>query len=861
MADWASKLNLAGLEEQHDLPSGLLNAVMQQESAGKPNAVSPKGARGLFQLMPNTAAQYGVDPENPIQAARAAAKMYGELFRKYGGDIEKALAGYNWGQGNVDRKGMARISGETRDYIQKVKANMGTSAGRDLSGDLFGSGTQAPPAAAPRKENPAPQAGRDLTADLFGGSSAPRTAGEVKLNPKMSDDDIIRSFGYDPKVIKASGQYKPGSLQGVITDPEGWFAKNIGDSAVGGFLRGIRDPIDAGAQLVTRGLEKVGLQSKADVAYVELLNKIAEADYQQNWRHGGKIDPETGDSKFEVSRLAGNVVVPVKGAGLIKGTGTAVNVARAATAGAIAAGTQQQVLNTSPDVGGQADDYWTEKGKQTATGAVLGPIAQQLLKGGTTLVAKGVNAVKGRLQSGAQEVIDQAAKHDVPVTYGDVSRGPIASKAEVALESIPGPLGTATFREGQQVAAKTAAGNVAQDLRDRMINAGFRGVKDIDAAAASGNKVAIALKNEIANAGDDWNKIIQTSGNVKAFRSKLIADKMYDKVEQLANQAGDVPLNKTQQAVDDALKEVTASRLPDQELTNLLQRIKDGLADTTKDASYTGARRLRSDLGALMDDYYKGANSVVGQKGVGFLSQIKSAVEQDMGDFIQQSGSRDLQQAANRADRFYKTSVVPYKDRALAMALKDAHPDEVYGKFIQQGKGERAQTFLDALDEKGKAAVKYGMVTTAIDKATNETTGVFSPAKFAASLEKVKEARGALFKGQDKWELDGFTKLMRHVERAGQYAENPPTGQRVIPWLIGGAATLNPATAAKAAGVAATAKLMFTTEAGKRYLLAASDLQVGSPAMQKLLGRIEKDMPAVAAKAATQEQQPTKEQE
>lgn len=852
----AGNLNLDLLEELHGLPSGLLPAVMKQESGGDPNAVSPKGARGVFQFMPATARQYGIDPTDPKQAAGAAAKMFSELNQKYGGDVQKMLAAYNWGQGRVDRLGLDRAPAETRDYIRKVTTNMGqpqtaSPAGRDLSSELFGGGGSATPA------KQAAPAGRDLSADLFGEEATPvqtktgqAPAASVKLTKNMSDDDIIRSFGYDPAVVKKSGQYKPGMFKDAITDPNSFTAK-VMDSPLGGIIRGVRDPVDAGAQLVTRGLEKLGLQSKSDVALVELINKVAEADYQQNWRHGENINPDTGEGKFEWPRLAGNIAVPVKGAGLVKGTGAVANTARAAVAGGIAGATATGVTDTSPDVGGATDDFWSQKGKQTATGVVLGPVAQALMqKAVVPVIGKTVNAVKNAVDPAAKTVQDLGEKFGVRTTYGDITQKAGAQKAEVAMEQVP-VVGTAGFRAAQQTEASGAANKVVDGLREKMINSGFKGMAQIDAAASKGNKVAIALQNEIANSGDDWNKIVQTSGNVQAFRSKLIADKLYGKVETLANQAGDVPLNNTFQAAQAARKAVEASPLPDQSVLNLLNKIEEGITKPGVDASFTGARRLRSDLGDLINDYYKGANAVTGSKGAGVLQQVKSAVEQDMQDFAVNSGNRDLATAWKRADRFYRESVVPYKDRMLASALKDAPADEVYGKFVQAGKGDRAQKFYEALDPKGQSAVRYGMVANALDKATNESTEVFSPAKFAQSLERVKEAQGVFFKGQDKWELDGFTKLMRHVERAGQYAENPPTGQRVVPWLVGGAAAMNPEAVATGLGLSTVARLMFTTAAGKRFLLAASDLQPSSPAMAKLLDKINQEMPRVAGAAGS----------
>lgn len=116
---------LATLEDKYRLPRGLLNSVMQTESGGNVNAVSPKGAQGAFQFMPATAKQYGVDTKDLASSAEGAAKMYADLLKSHNGDLDKALASYNWGQGNVARKGIENAPKETKDYIAKVKTGMG----------------------------------------------------------------------------------------------------------------------------------------------------------------------------------------------------------------------------------------------------------------------------------------------------------------------------------------------------------------------------------------------------------------------------------------------------------------------------------------------------------------------------------------------------------------------------------------------------------------------------------------------------------------------------------------------------------------------------------------------------------------
>lgn len=120
------KQRLAELEKKYNLPSGLLDSVWSAESGRGKNMLSPAGAQGHFQFMPGTAKQYGLnDPNDFDQSSDAAARYYRDLMAKYGGNLQKAVAAYNWGPGNVDRKGLAAAPAETRNYISKVTGAMG----------------------------------------------------------------------------------------------------------------------------------------------------------------------------------------------------------------------------------------------------------------------------------------------------------------------------------------------------------------------------------------------------------------------------------------------------------------------------------------------------------------------------------------------------------------------------------------------------------------------------------------------------------------------------------------------------------------------------------------------------------------
>lgn len=120
------------LEGKYGLPSGLLSSVAATESGGDPYAESKAGAKGLFQFMPGTAKDMGLngrDVYDPHKSAEAAAKYLRWLMDATGGDLEKTLASYNWGLGNVQKKGMDNMPAETRNYVPKVMAGMRPGAG------------------------------------------------------------------------------------------------------------------------------------------------------------------------------------------------------------------------------------------------------------------------------------------------------------------------------------------------------------------------------------------------------------------------------------------------------------------------------------------------------------------------------------------------------------------------------------------------------------------------------------------------------------------------------------------------------------------------------------------------------------
>jgi soluble lytic murein transglycosylase-like protein len=103
-----------------------IHAVIKQESKYDPKAVSHVGAQGLMQMMPATARRFGLkDPFDATANVEAGTKYLKWLLQRFDGDVPLALAGYNAGEGSVDKyKGVPPYS-ETQNYVKKIVTNYG----------------------------------------------------------------------------------------------------------------------------------------------------------------------------------------------------------------------------------------------------------------------------------------------------------------------------------------------------------------------------------------------------------------------------------------------------------------------------------------------------------------------------------------------------------------------------------------------------------------------------------------------------------------------------------------------------------------------------------------------------------------
>lgn len=361
---------LASLEAQHNIPSGMLGAVMQVESGGNMNAVSPAGAMGPFQLMPPTAAEQGVrNPFDINQAAPAAAKILAANHAKYG-DWSTALAAYNAGGGAVDKAGGIPNNGETPAYVQKVNAAMPIDPTKVQWDD-----------AQPQAQQAAPE----------------------QIDPSKVRWDQPAQAAQPNQNDKTDPNFKP--LSGML----GGIGTGIGDFA-GGAVRAITSGMGALGDMVapnsdfTKGAHQAVAQMDATKAHEDALYAAQRA--------------QQGGSGTDWARMAGQVApslaMPMSGGGVIP----------AALSGA-ASGAIQGAVNTGP---GQS--YAGNMALGAGAGGVAGGAAGVLgnIVGGARMtpaaqrmVDMGVTPTPGQAAGGLPASIEEKMK-TVP-GLGEAIRG------------------------------------------------------------------------------------------------------------------------------------------------------------------------------------------------------------------------------------------------------------------------------------------------------------------------------------------------------------------------------------------------------------------------------------------------------
>ncbi len=519
-----------------------------------------------------------------------------------------------------------------------------------------------------------------------------------------------------------------------------------------------------------------------------------------------------------VGRIAGNVAAtPLPGIGM--GGGLA-----ARLGGAAAGGAAQGAMQFVPEGGSRTQN--------TLLGGAAGAIGQGLIGEPLQALAGKIGSLFGKstpnLTPEAQAALDFATKNQLPIGYDDLSRSEVAKMLGTAADEVP-VVGSGATRKAQAQQAEAAA-------------------RDVVSQFATGNQGRTA-------------DVLRDSAEAQLGRARKIKNNLYTEAFTALNQAGPVATPRMRTEAARLIKEEMArGSLADKGLIAELTKLKEA----PRDMNFEALHRERAALGSTIRAGMTGDAAVLGDYATARLSKVKGALDKDLSLAAQQVGG-NASALWKRADKFYRDVMPRYKKGVVATMLRSNNPDAIAERILgatdNVAGSDRegvAREVYKALDKTGRAEVRSALLEKALANSMSPERP-FSPAQFAQNLDKIGARVGVFFRPQEKRMLDGLGNYMAHIKRAGQYMENPPTGRRLAPILMGGAAIIEPSALAGLATSAFGVRTLFRTNKGRDLLLKLGGTSPGSQAAQHYAGVLNKWLARTAAANQTQpdvQQQP-----
>jgi hypothetical protein len=456
-------------ESQYGLPEGLLSTIGYNESRYNPNAVSPAGAKGLMQFMPATADEYGINARDPYASIDAAGKKMAGLVKYYNGDMAKAVAAYNYGEGNLNKairkagdNWLSATPRETQLYVSNVLGGAPPPEQEGPKGEMYeiplASGkTLYVPKGMPREE--ALASAREQGFDAVGLRDIPLASGKTLQVPEhLTDEEAIKQASEANPDMDFTLPKKETEGRGtkVLEDIGVGAAKTgvgLGQSAIG--LADLLTPGDLGGAVEDAGIDLNKVQEYLSTQYSpqqqEAIKNLAAA---HGWRavlQAAKDNPSAvvsaiGESAGQMVGGAGIAKAGLMGLGkvLSKVPAVAPYFAVGLGEGSISAGAQKENLRvTNPE--GEATGANTQAALMTGLGTgVVGVAGAKLttaLGGIDPNILLSGNARKMALQE-----------------FGDVANTPGFFRS-----TLVSMIGEGVFQEAPQSAIEQMSQNFATD--------------------------------------------------------------------------------------------------------------------------------------------------------------------------------------------------------------------------------------------------------------------------------------------------------------------------------------------------------------------------------------------------------------
>ncbi|HGM6227691.1 TPA: lytic transglycosylase domain-containing protein [Pseudomonas aeruginosa] len=671
----------------HNVDPGLVRLLIGQESRGDPNAVSPKGARGLGQLMPATAAELGVDPTDPRQNIFGTARYLSQQLDRFG-SVPLALAAYNAGPGTVERVGGIPNYPETQNYVKDIMAKyQGAQPAYEPS--------SASVSEALARLNGAPEAG-------------PSGEGYQPSSQAVADALSMLSAPVDEKVSAPVAPTPPGKgLGDRLKD----LNTAINAPAVG-FFRGVREIADAPSEWLAKGSEAAGITDALKSLGIDMLT--GEEQLAANKARRAGYANESGSEL--AGRVLGNiagVMVPMAGAeSALAGGGNALlgtlsNSPRAASAlqgvgnfvsgqgGALskaAYGAAQGAGSAALMSGASDSPLENQVGAGAAIGAVAGPIVSALANPVSRLVSRARGAVtpNSAIQNNADEVMErvrvtlEGGGTDLSQIPQGILRG-VRTQVEDALRAGRqiDPAALARQAEFEALGIQPTLGQLTRDAGQFTAERNMRGI------AGAGEPLA----QRFAEQNNQLMQVLGRMGGADAVEADAAGNALVNRLQALDMPRSEAVNQAYQSARDSAgryanIDVPTFSQAANQALDeNMLGRWLPGqVRDMLNDIS-SGRIPLNVNTAVQVDSVMSEAQraatwagDTAAARAVGVVRDALQAAPVEEGAGAAARAQFDAARGLARA-RFAEIEGIP----ALRAALDDARPDTFVKNYILNG--------------------------------------------------------------------------------------------------------------------------------------------------------------------------------
>lgn len=462
-----------------------------------------------------------------------------------------------------------------------------------------------------------------------------------------------------------------------------------------------------------------------------------------------------------------------------------------------------------------------------ALGGLAGGALGQALTSG---VARSKNAFKGRFaDSEHQNRLRIFKENRVPASIGDITQNPTIMGMENAAQYIP-LTGRKAFMEQQ---AKRL-GEVIENAPERIAG----GVP--------------------ASSKEDVGSTLVRSVKSKYASNKATARDMYDAVSARVQAVGAPPVPTTELAAEtqkllSKYPTAFAKLTEDPATVRTLEEIASGVSPQASkilgpsgqpvmkapQLSFDDLRSLDSDLGALIrQGRTLSARGEYNNKTFQQLANVQKALRKDIENWSSAVGDPDISRGVKEANKFYRENVLPFRENATTRKIiqdQDVNQDTIANQMFKLDSPWLSEQSSSFLTPEGIQAGRYHLLKQAKEKAMNETLeSGYSPSQFLRKSQ-LGETGGKLFTPDELGQLGDLQELIRSSRRAGGYASDPSTGNR----LLG----LTPLVSWKAPLAARAFSTLSQSEAPMRFMLADPRLYTGAGGLGKASEAVMRKLP------------------